>query len=115
LFVWICIANYARRHEQNEMKMWRVNFPGSWKDGSICSNILLFIGVKIAVYKFSVEQGFRWRGDVNQILVAPISHKLTKKYHQFSTSLSFVYQIFVFHWGMHVYGEYAVTRIVSVD
>ncbi len=50
-----------------------INFPGSWHDGSIMSNILPYIWKNIGNFKMCKDQGFPRTGIVDQILVGPIS------------------------------------------
>jgi hypothetical protein len=50
-----------------------INFPGSWHNGSITANILLYICNMIGSYKMCVDQGFPRSGDAALILVGPIS------------------------------------------
>ena len=52
-----------------------INFPGSWHDGSICTNILPFIRERIGSYKVCVDQGFPRSGDADGVLVGPISRR----------------------------------------
>ena len=52
-----------------------INFPGSWHDGSITTNLLPFITGKIQGYKICVDQGFPRSGDACQILVGPYSKR----------------------------------------
>ena len=56
-----------------------INFPGSWHDGSITSNILPYIRKNIGNYKMCVDQGFPRSGDADQILVGPISKKQARR------------------------------------
>jgi hypothetical protein len=50
-----------------------IYFPGSWHDGSIMANVLLYICNKIGTYKMCVDQGLPRTGDAVDVLVGPIS------------------------------------------
>jgi DDE superfamily endonuclease len=52
-----------------------INFPGSWHDGSLTSNVFPYIRDNIGCYKICVDQGFPRSGDAAGILVGPISKK----------------------------------------
>jgi hypothetical protein len=52
-----------------------INFPGSWHDGSITANILLYIHERIGNYKMCIDQGFLRSGDASFILVGPVADK----------------------------------------
>ncbi len=52
-----------------------INFPGSWHDGSLTSNVFPYIRENIGCYKICVDQGFPRSGDAAGILVGPISKK----------------------------------------
>jgi hypothetical protein len=50
-----------------------INFLGSWYDGSIMANILLYIQKMIGAYKMCIYQGFLRSGKAAEVLVGPIS------------------------------------------
>jgi hypothetical protein len=83
-----------------------INFPGSWHDGSITANVLLYIHKKIGTYKMCVDQGLPRTGDAVDVLVGPISctqaYRLTPNLHPYLLRLSNIYVSLhqASEWGM---------------
>jgi hypothetical protein len=81
-----------------------INFPSSWHDGSMMTNISPYIHKLILTYKICVDQGFPRSGDTAKVLLGPISqaqaHRLALNW--FPTD--FFYLMFMFLYDRQVNG-----------
>jgi hypothetical protein len=56
-----------------------INFPGSWHDGSITTNLMPYIKQWICGFKICVNQGFLRSGDANKVLVSSYSRRTAQR------------------------------------
>jgi hypothetical protein len=86
-----------------------INFPGSWHDGSITTNILPFIRNNIGRYKTCVDQGFPRSGNATEILVGQLVEHKPRALLQICVH-TFVYLTFTFRYDKPVNGVVKVCR-----
>jgi len=104
------VNNIIAYGQDGKVCLCALNFPGSWHDGSITANILLYFQKKIGRYKMCVDQSFPRRGDAANILVGPISQtqaqRLARNLRPNLLCLSNVYVLLhqASKWGMRVAG-----------
>jgi hypothetical protein len=74
-----------------------VNFPSSWQDGSIKTNIFPYICNNIGMYKMCVDQGFPQGCNAAYILVGPVNQKHAQTLMLICNLTYYVYPMFSCH------------------
>ncbi len=63
-------------------KVFAINYPGSWADGTLTARFFSHITKRIGDYKICVDQGFPRAGDATGILVKPLPERSACRLHR---------------------------------